>query len=77
METLESYCSPTANLFAHLFIFCTVLCLSRVEYPGGISHQQPKAVWAAADCKKKKLQSILVSGWQDTNRLENWMDWCV
>ena len=44
METLESYCSPTANLFAHLFIFCTVLYLSRVEYPGGISHQQPKAV---------------------------------
>ena len=55
----NNYCSPTTNQFPHLFIFCTVLYLSRVGCPRGTSHQKPKALWAAVDCKKI-LQSILL-----------------
>ena len=47
----KNYCSPTTNQFSHLFIFCTVLYLSRVGCPRGTSHQQPKALWAAVDYK--------------------------
>ena len=70
------YCSPTTNLFAHLFVFCTVLYLSRVGYPEGVSHQQPKVLWAAVDCKKNYCR-VSLYGQQYTrlSRLGNWEDW--
>ena len=52
-----------------LFIFCTVLCLIGVGYPGRISHQQPKTLWAAMDCKKNYCR-IPLYGWLETANLK-------
>ena len=57
-----------------MFTFCTVRCLSRVGYPGGIPRQQPKVLWAAVDCKKNYCR-VSLYGWQDTSWRGNGMDW--